>query len=315
MAFFAAVRLLCNGADTRGTSLTSTAMTEPNATPAAPGSSQPEALQFDQVDAGTAAPEAAQATALQCASCSNPITTVYYHVDGNPVCSRCRAIAASASLPPKGAGVFFKSFLFGGVAAVVGAAIYYAVIAITNFEIGLVAILIGFLVGAAVRRGTSGRGGRKYQVLALVLTYFAVGLAYTPLAFKGAMDASKANVADSTRSTGADSASAQTAAQTDSLSVALAGSPSSDATQLTMKSALLSLAIVFVGGFFMIFALPVLAVFGSLPSGLISALIIGFGMQQAWKMTGAHVANITGPYRVGDAAAAPPPPDTLPATS
>jgi hypothetical protein len=308
MAFFDAIRLLCSGADTSGTSITSNQMTEPNATP---GSPQPEALQFDQVDASTAAPQAAQATTLQCASCNNAITTVYYHVDGNPVCSRCRAIAASASQPPKGAGVFFKSFLFGGVAAVVGAAIYYAVIAITNFEIGLVAILIGFLVGAAVRRGTSGRGGRKYQVLALVLTYFAVGLAYAPLAFKGAMEASKANVADSTRSTGADSASTQT----DSLTVALAGSPSSDATELTVKSALLSVAIVFVGGFFMIFALPVLAVFGSLPSGLISALIIGFGMQQAWKMTGAHVANITGPYRVGDAAAAPPPPDTLPATS
>jgi hypothetical protein len=308
MAFFPAVRLLCSGADTSGTSFTSTSMTEPNATP---GSPQPEALQFDQVEAGTATPQAAQATTLQCASCGNDITTVYYHVDGNPVCSRCRAIAASASQPPKGAGVFLKSFLFGGVAAVIGAAIYYAVIAITNFEIGLVAILIGFLVGAAVRRGTSGRGGRKYQVLALILTYFAVGLAYTPLAFKGAMDAAKANVADSTRSSGADAAQAQT----DSMTVALAGAPTSDATELTAKSALLSLAIVFVGGFFMIFALPVLAVFGSLPSGLISALIIGFGMHQAWKMTGAHVANITGPYRVGDAAAAPPPPDTLPATS
>ena len=45
-------------------------------------------------------------------------------------------------------------------------------------------------------------------------------------------------------------------------------------------------------------ALPVLVVFGSLPGGLISGAIIGFGMQQAWKMTGGTPLLITGPYRI-----------------
>ena len=67
------------------------------------------------------------------------------------------------------------------VAAIPGAILYYAVIAITNFEIGIVAIAIGYMVGWAVRKGAGGRGGRRFQVLALVLTYWAVGLAYTPL--------------------------------------------------------------------------------------------------------------------------------------
>ena len=35
-----------------------------------------------------------------------------------------------------------------------------------------------------------------------------------------------------------------------------------------------------------------------------SAAIIFFGMQQAWRMTGAAASAITGPYRVGDRAAA-----------
>jgi hypothetical protein len=43
----------------------------------------------------------------------------------------------------------------------------------------------------------------------------------------------------------------------------------------------------------------VLIIVGSLPSGLISAAIIFFGMAQAWKMTGTPVIEITGPYRVG----------------
>ena len=41
------------------------------------------------------------------------------------------------------------------------------------------------MVGWAIRKGTAGRGGRRFQILAAVLTYWAVGLAYTPLAFKG----------------------------------------------------------------------------------------------------------------------------------
>jgi hypothetical protein len=49
----------------------------------------------------------------------------------------------------------------------------------------------------------------------------------------------------------------------------------------------------------LIAALPVLVVVGSFPSGLISAFIIFIGMRQAWKMTGAPVMRVAGPYRVG----------------
>jgi hypothetical protein len=49
------------------------------------------------------------------------------------------------------------------------------------------------------------------------------------------------------------------------------------------------------------FALPVLVVFNSLPGGLLSAAIIGFGMHQAWRMTAAPHLTITGPFRVGTA--------------
>ena len=60
--------------------------------------------------------------------------------------------------------------IFGLGAALAGAAIYYAVIAITHFEIGLVAILIGYMVGYAVRKGAGGRGGLRFQILAALLT-------------------------------------------------------------------------------------------------------------------------------------------------
>ena len=46
--------------------------------------------------------------------------------------------------------------------------------------------LIGYMVGYAVRKGAGDRGGRRFQVLAVVLTYGAVALAYTPVVISAA---------------------------------------------------------------------------------------------------------------------------------
>ena len=166
-----------------------------------------------------------------------------------------------------------RALLFGGGAAVLGAILYYAVIAITNFEIGLVAIAIGYMVGYAMRMATKGRGGRRFQIIAVVLTYWAVGLAYMPLALGGARQAQGRSEQSAT--------SADAGPQ-----AARAVSP----RQLLVGLALL-------GG--LTFALPVLAIAGSLPGGLISGVIIAFGMHQAWRMTAAPQFEISGPYRVG----------------
>ena len=47
------------------------------------------------------------------------------------------------------------------------------------------------------------------------------------------------------------------------------------------------------------FVLPVLSVFGSMPMGLISALIIFIGLRQACNMTSRPALAISGPYKVG----------------
>jgi hypothetical protein len=47
-------------------------------------------------------------------------------------------------------------------------------------------------------------------------------------------------------------------------------------------------------------ALPVLVVVGSLPGGLISAIIMGVGLRQAWQMTAAPAVRVRGPYQVGE---------------
>ena len=200
-------------------------------------------LQFERVVTDRPASAANGAPAVVCAGCHARLETEYYDINGRTFCDSCRGKVEALGETPHGLMPFAIAALFGLGAALAGAAIYYAVIAVTNLEIGLVAILIGYMVGYAIRKGARGRGGLRFQILAAVLTYCAVGLAYTPLVIK-------------------------------------AGSAPAAAAGL-------------------IVALPVLVVIGSMPSGVINALIIFFGIRQATRMTAAPVLQISGPFRIG----------------
>jgi hypothetical protein len=162
----------------------------------------------------------------------------------------------------------------GFFAAVAGALIYYAVLAIANLEIGIVAILIGYMVGYSVRKGARG-GGRRFQILAVVLTYAAVALAYTPIIIRGVIDAQN----KSRNEQRADAVAEQAP------------------TPVKPVAGVVGILVLF--GFAA--ALPVLVIFNSFPSGLISAFIIFIGLRQAWKMTAAPHVQVLGPYRVGSA--------------
>src|SRR5262249_48688591 len=121
------------------------------------------------------------------------------------------------------------------------------------------------------------RGGRRFQVLAVTLTYLAVGLAYTPLAIRGAIE-SRAKT---------DASATPTAAK--------------DANGAAASRASLVKIVAVLAGF--VVALPIIVIAGGFPASLISAAIIFFGMRQAWRMTGAPRLTITGPYRVGSSPA------------
>jgi hypothetical protein len=252
-------------------------MTEPTASPpAAP------ALQFDR------AVTAAASVGVTCSQCGNTQTESYFTLVQKPLCAECKAKierAAAATLSKRMLG---KAFAWGLGAAIAGAIIYYAVIALFDLEIGIVAILIGYMVGHAVRRAVKG-GGRRYQILAAVLTYYAVGLAYLPVAMGGVSKSAQAAVDSAKTAQARDSATAP---------VRLTAADSAKVASLGPKFVLMGIGIMLGGAF----VLPVLIVFGSMPSGLISALIIGFGMKHAWQITAPPDLTFHGPLTV-----APPP--------
>jgi hypothetical protein len=228
-----------------------------------------------------------------CTACHAAIPTEYFQINGKVFCGRCRRTVESFAETPRGIGPLATAGLFGLAAGIAGAAIYYAVIAIAHLEIGIVAILIGYMVGYAVRRGARARGGRRFQILAVVLTYVSVAFAYTPLVFQQARAG---------RNTQNEQASTMTDGRPGATASGGSRQPSGVSRQRSGGSFLFGWVLLagFVG------ALPVLMIVGSFPSGLISAFIIIIGMRQAWRMTGAPSFEILGPYRVGAVAASTP---------
>jgi hypothetical protein len=243
-------------------------------------------LQFEHVvvDGGATAGTAA---GVACAACHAPIPGEYFDVNGHVFCGRCRAALEAAAATPRGATALATAAVYGVGAGIAGAIVYYAVIAIAHLEIGIIAVLIGYMVGYAVRKGARGRGGRRFQILAVALTYGSIALAYTPLALN--QPANGRRPAQSSTSSTATSGDGIRGGEADGR--APATSPRGGAVSLLIVGAFIA-------------ALPILVIVGSFPSGLISAVIIVIGMRQAWRMTAAPLLLVRGPFRVG----APPSP-------
>jgi hypothetical protein len=248
-------------------------------------------LQFESVV--PRADSAAAATA--CAVCHTPLSFEYFDVNGQQICRACSDKVAYHAATPREWSTLVRAGIAGLIAAILGAVLYFAVIAISGFEVGLVSIAIGYMVGYGVRLGTRGRGGRRFQVLALVFTYWAIGLAYSTLAIKAMFD-------DRAKG-GAASISGPQKSGADTAQPAAPATQPADARsdEGPVTGGQLVLGLLRLLGF--TFVMPILAIAGSMPGGLLSGAIMVFGMMQAWKMTAAPVVTVTGPYRIGAAAA------------
>ena len=146
-------------------------------------------LQFERAE--YAQPVAAR---VVCASCSQEVVQSYYELAGSILCSGCRETRDQV-LSGLGAGRFFRALLAGLVAGAAGAAVWYGVRALTDYEIGLISIAIGYAVGKAVHWGSRGKGGWLYQLLAVFLTYSAIVATYVPLIVESAAEGAKPTLA------------------------------------------------------------------------------------------------------------------------
>jgi hypothetical protein len=207
-----------------------------------------------------------------CNACRRTFAPPYFHVNGITVCPVCaKAIESGQNAPP--AHSLLKAFIYGLGAAIAGSVLYAAVAIITGLELALIAILIGYMVGKAIRHASGGLGGRPQQILAVLLTYFAITTSYIPVTLHhyAAQQPRVENTA----------APQSGVTSTDAPASSSSRSPRSNG-QVVVALVMLALG----------------APFMSLTnmSGLISLLIIFFGLQRAWILTGRAELIVTGPY-------------------
>ena len=239
-------------------------------------------LQFDTAQPIAGAPAAAP---MVCTNCKQAVSTEYYEAGGQVICANCRTVIGAALAVAAGKERFILATVYGGAAALVGALIWWGVRAATGYEIGLVAVAVGLLVGFAVRAGSQGRGGRRFQVLAVALTYLSITLNYVPLVIKGLGE--QAAKKDAQSAAAADGADPSAAPSGD-------GKPATPA-QTKAAPTVWSL-IVFVG---LVVGIAAAAPFLAGSSNVIGILIIGFALWEAWKVNRGVKLAINGPFRIG----------------
>jgi len=129
---------------------------------------------------GTAEYAAKPASNL-CEFCRQPLSGAYYRVNAARSCPGCAERMRSEIDRDKHAA-YVRALTYGIGAAVVGL-IGYALIAILlqGWVISYMSIGVGWLVGTAMMKGSNGVGGRRYQIVAILLTYAAVSMAAVPI--------------------------------------------------------------------------------------------------------------------------------------
>jgi uncharacterized protein (DUF983 family) len=120
---------------------------------------------------------------LKCAACRQPIGGTYFQIRSAPVCAACTEKLRS-QIPKDSHAAFVRALLFGIGGAVVGLALYVTVALATGLVIGFVSLAVGYIIGKAMHMGSGGVGGRRYQVVAVLLTYFAVSMSAVPIAIE-----------------------------------------------------------------------------------------------------------------------------------
>jgi hypothetical protein len=232
-----------------------------------------EVPKFDVVDALTPVGTA------PCAECRGPIVDTYYEADAGVICANCQARITAADSSDN-SGSFGRALLFGIGSAGLGAVIYFAVLAATGREITAIVLLVGFIVGKAVRIGSRSRGGRRFQWLALSLTYLAIAATYVPFVMKGFAPASSAGAIEVLP------AATNGGAFLVSNPVAVAPAPA----PVSLGKAAFDYS-----------GLLLLAALAPILEGVrhvLTLLLIAAAMFQAWRMNRRTPVTVTGPYRV-----------------
>jgi len=240
-------------------------------------------LQFQHAEP-IAPPDTTPKIGPECVVCHAATGESYFHAQGQVVCPGCaERIHTGQQKPP--ALSLVRAAVYGGGAAFAGFLIYVLVALLFNLEIGIIAILVGWMVGKAIRHASHGLGGRPQQILAIALTYFAISTSYVPVMIYSYI-----------KSPAGQQMMKKTAEQQKSQASPTSAAGRQPSAGAAIGALLFSLLLLAAIG-------PFLALQASFVSGAISLFILFIGMQRAWHMTGRTDIFLTGPYAIDPPAA------------
>lgn len=226
-------------------------------------------------DAGAAAIDFEQAEYTEapgmpdCGGCGKPLQAAYYSVNGAATCAGCLQEVQAAQQ-----GSFFKALGLGLVAGAVGALIYYGIREISGYDLALITIGLGIVVGIAVRKGAGAKQSVMYRLMAVALAWTAMCATYVP---QLAREFDAPDIAE------------------DASEVEVEAALAEAANQGVSSAAYLTATVLAMGvPFFLIANMELLAI-----------LIFGFGLWEAWRLSAPQPFVVEGPFE--PAQAQPPP--------
>ncbi len=219
----------------------------------------------------TTAEYSGSAAAAACKGCGKPLGDPFFRANGAPVCGAC-AQAIQRQVDTDSHARFVRGVVFGVGGAILGLVLYVGFALATGLMIGFVSLAVGFLVGKAITIGSGGRGGRRYQIAAVLLTYAAVSLSAVPIAISAHLKARNA----------------QQQAQV--------SEPAGNSSSTSPAKAVATLVVLGLASPFLELSNPA--------QGLIGLVILFVGIRIAWRMTAGRTIKIEGPLRAAAPATA-----------
>jgi hypothetical protein len=235
----------------------------------------------------------------RCDACSRTIEIAYYAVGNKFICPNCKDQLAG---PAPGKRPLLRAFKYGSLAALAGSVVWGTIIHVTGYELGLIAIAIGYAVGIAVRKGSSGRGGRKFQILAVALTYLSITSSYVPMIVKQLVSPPVAAASSGSKPSGVpDIGIPKLALKEPTAASSPHPAPAAPASAKRPPMGAFSALVLFFG---IVWGIALCLPFLNGLSNAMGLLIIGFGLYEAFRLN--RAVAITGPYAVPKAGSGQP---------
>ena len=224
-----------------------------------------------------------------CKSCNQALSGTYYRINGSLVCERC-TVQLQTQLPKDSHAAFVRALMFGIGAAILGLIGYAAFGIISGIRIGYISLAVGWLVGKAMRTGSRGVGGLRYQIVAAVLTYAAVSMAAIPVYFSQ-ISKGRATKPPQVKTAPANPGTAANDDEADGSAPSAGGAAPARAAKLQVHpfAALGLLALLGLASPFLELQDPF--------HGVIGLIILFVGIRFAWQQTGAPKIDIVGPFQ------------------